>query len=93
MGRSGTAQKSWNGAALLARGTDGRLLLPTALDVYAPERWRDDVLFRPEIRSAFHRLMEQGWVDALRTLHPGERIYTFWDYFRKCLCPRCRFAH
>src|SRR4051812_44939994 len=39
-------------------------------------------LFRPEVRSAFQRLVEQGWVDALRTLHPGERIYTFWDYFR-----------
>ena len=26
--------------------------------------------------------LAQGWTDALRTLHPGERIYTFWDYFR-----------
>ena len=26
--------------------------------------------------------MEQGWTDALRRLHPGETIYTFWDYFR-----------
>jgi exodeoxyribonuclease-3 len=24
----------------------------------------------------------QGWTDALRQLHPGERIYTFWKYFR-----------
>ena len=24
----------------------------------------------------------QGWTDAMRSLHPGERIYTFWDYFR-----------
>ena len=23
-----------------------------------------------------------GWTDALRKLHPDERIYTFWDYFR-----------
>ena len=23
-----------------------------------------------------------GWTDALRKLHPEERIYTFWDYFR-----------
>jgi exodeoxyribonuclease-3 len=42
----------------------------------------DDALFRPEVRSAFHRLLEQGWTDALRKLHPTERIYTFWDYFR-----------
>jgi exodeoxyribonuclease III len=57
-------------------------VMPTDLDVYAPERWRDDALFRPEVRSAFQRIIAQGWVDALRTLHPGERIYTFWDYFR-----------
>jgi exodeoxyribonuclease III len=57
-------------------------VMPTDLDVYAPDRWRDDALFRPEVRSAFHRLIEQGWVDALRALHPGEHIYTFWDYFR-----------
>jgi len=57
-------------------------VMPTDLDVYAPERWRDDALFRPEVRAAFHRLTAQGWLDALRTLHPDERIYTFWDYFR-----------
>ena len=57
-------------------------VMPTELDVYKPERWVDDALFRPEVRAAFHRLAEQGWTDALRTLHPGERIYTFWDYFR-----------
>ena len=57
-------------------------VMPTDLDVYKPERWLDDALFRPEVRDAFHRLVEQGWTDALRHLHPGERIYTFWDYFR-----------
>jgi exodeoxyribonuclease-3 len=57
-------------------------VMPTDLDVYKPERWVDDALFRPEVRAAFHRLAGQGWTDALRSLHPGERIYTFWDYFR-----------
>jgi len=57
-------------------------VMPTDLDVYKPERWRDDALFRPEVRSAFHALIAQGWTDALRKLHPDERIYTFWDYFR-----------
>lgn len=52
------------------------------LDVYAPERWRDDALFRPEVRTAFHELVAQGWIDAVRHLHPDERIYTFWKYFR-----------
>jgi exodeoxyribonuclease-3 len=56
--------------------------MPTELDVYAPERWVDDALFRPEVRDAYRRLVEQGWTDALRALHPGERVYTFWKYFR-----------
>ena len=57
-------------------------VMPTDLDVYKPERWLDDALFAPEVKAAFFRLLEQGWTDALRTLHPGEVIYTFWDYFR-----------
>jgi exodeoxyribonuclease-3 len=57
-------------------------VMPTDLDVYAPERWRDDALFRPEVREAYRRLVEQGWTDAVRATHPGERIYTFWKYFR-----------
>jgi exodeoxyribonuclease III len=57
-------------------------VMPTDLDVYKPERWRDDALFRPEVRAAYRVLVAQGWTDALRTLHPDERIYTFWDYFR-----------
>lgn len=57
-------------------------VMPTELDVYKPERWVDDALFRPEVRAAFAGLAAQGWTDALRVLHPDERIYTFWDYFR-----------
>ncbi len=30
----------------------------------------------------FKTLVGQGWTDAIRTLHPKETIYTFWDYFR-----------
>jgi exodeoxyribonuclease III len=74
-------------AELLATGAPIVLVgdynvMPTELDVYKPERWTNDALFRVEVRDAFRRLMAQGWTDALRTLHPGERIYTFWDYFR-----------
>ena len=57
-------------------------VIPTGNDVYKPERWVDDALFRVETREAFAKLMEQGWTDALRALHPDEKIYTFWDYFR-----------
>ena len=57
-------------------------VMPTELDVYKPERWVDDALFRPEVRKAFKKLVDQGWTDAIRKLYPGEKIYTFWDYFR-----------
>lgn len=57
-------------------------VMPTDLDVYNPRRWADDALFRPEVRDAYAGLLAQGWTDAIRALHPGETIYTFWDYFR-----------
>ncbi|MCP9751323.1 exodeoxyribonuclease III [Ferruginibacter sp. HRS2-29] len=57
-------------------------VMPTELDVYKPERWVDDALFRPETRAAFKKLLDQGWTDAIRKLYPNEVIYTFWDYFR-----------
>ena len=57
-------------------------VIPTEKDVYKPERWVDDALFRIEVREAFVRLTRQGWVDSLRALHPDAQIYTFWDYFR-----------
>ena len=74
-------------ARLIRQGTPVVLagdynVMPTELDVYKPERWLDDALFRPEVRREFHALTGQGWTDALRALHPGEKIYTFWDYFR-----------
>jgi exodeoxyribonuclease-3 len=57
-------------------------IIPTEKDVYKPERWVNDALFRVEVREAFVRLAAQGWTDAVRTLHPDETIYTFWDFFR-----------
>lgn len=57
-------------------------VMPADLDVYAPERWRDDALFRPEVRDAYAKLVKQGWTDSIRTLYPGKRVYTFWKYFR-----------
>ena len=74
-------------SALVSRGSPVILAgdynaIPTDIDVYKPERWVDDALFRPETRAAYQRLLGQGWTDALRKLHPEEKIYTYWDYFR-----------
>lgn len=57
-------------------------VIPTEIDVYKPERWVNDALFRTETRETFQRLLAQGWTEAIRTLHPDEVIYTYWDFFR-----------
>ena len=57
-------------------------VIPTEVDVYKPERWVNDALFRPEVRQAFNKLIDNGWTDAIRKLYPNEVIYTFFDYFR-----------
>ncbi len=56
-------------------GRTSRILIPcgvsgasTRCDVYAPERWVDDALVRPEVREAYRRLVAHGWTDALRAL-------------------------
>jgi exodeoxyribonuclease-3 len=72
---------------LLASGAPVALVgdfnvMPTDLDVYAPEKWLDNALFRVEAREAYRRVVDLGFTDALRKLHPNERIYTFWKYFR-----------
>ena len=57
-------------------------IIPTDEDVYKPERWAKDALFAPAAKQKFRELVGQGWTDALLHLHPDERIYTFWHYWR-----------
>jgi hypothetical protein len=42
-----------------------------------------DALTHSKSRAAFARLVDQGWTDALRKMHPNDRIYTFWHYMRQ----------
>jgi exodeoxyribonuclease-3 len=58
-------------------------VVPTDSDIYDPRSWRKDALLQPESRACWQRLLKQGWVDAIRSLHPGEQVYTFWDYFQQ----------
>jgi exodeoxyribonuclease-3 len=57
-------------------------VVPTDDDIYATRSWLKNALLQPAPRAAYRRLLAQGWLDALRALHPDERIYTFWDYLR-----------
>jgi exodeoxyribonuclease-3 len=74
------AELRLSGAPVLLAGDYN--VIPTAADVYKPERWVDDALFRVEVREAFAHLLKHGWVDSLRAIHPDLTIYTYWDYFR-----------
>jgi exodeoxyribonuclease III len=59
-------------------------VVPTdELDIYDPRSWRKDALLQPQTRERYRRLLDQGWLDAIRSKHPKKRIYTFWDYFRQ----------
>jgi exodeoxyribonuclease-3 len=72
-------------AALIEADTDFVLagdynVCPTDAD-YAPGTLgANDALVRPETRAAFNALLWTGLTEAVRALHPGEKIYTFWDY-------------
>lgn len=57
-------------------------VMPTDLDTYKPEKYVNNALFRPETKAAYKDVVDQGWTDAIRSLYPNERIYTFWDYLR-----------
>jgi exodeoxyribonuclease-3 len=57
-------------------------VVPTPFDIYPTKSWDKDALVQPGSRAAYRKLLDQGWTDAIRTLHPGEPMYTFWHYMR-----------
>jgi exodeoxyribonuclease III len=57
-------------------------VVPTDADIYSTKSYAKNALVQPEPRALFRQILDQGWVDAIRTLHPDEPMYTFWDYKR-----------
>jgi len=55
-------------------------VVPTPQDIYPTRSLDNNALIQPESRKAFARLLDQGWTDALRKLHPEGPLWTFWDY-------------
>jgi exodeoxyribonuclease-3 len=55
---------------------------PTEIDIYPSRSWDDDALIQPAPRRSFRRLVNQGWIDAIRQVFPDQRIYSFWTYWR-----------
>ncbi|MEQ1942463.1 exodeoxyribonuclease III [Mesorhizobium sp. VNQ89] len=58
-------------------------VVPTDLDIYPSKSYADNALVQPESRAAFKRIVGRSWTDALRAVHQGDRMYTFWDYKRQ----------
>lgn len=61
-------------------------VVPTDRDIYASRSWARswsrNALVQPEPRAQYRQLLEAGWTDALRTLHPDDPCFTFWAYLR-----------
>ena len=57
-------------------------IVPTQADIYPSTSYAKNALVQPESRAAYQRLLDEGWIDAIRTLHPDAPMYTFWDYMR-----------
>ena len=55
-------------------------VIPQDIDCYDPPGWEGDALTRAESRAAFNRLSLLGYTDALRAYHPGQVLYSYWDY-------------
>ena len=75
-------------ASLLEAGVPAVLagdfnVVPTDFDIYPTKSWAKDALLQPQARAAFHRVLDQGWTDAIRSLHPDAPSFTFWDYKRE----------
>jgi len=57
-------------------------VVPTDADIYSLRSWRANALVQPEPRAAYASLLDGGWTDAIKTIHPSEPMYTFWHYLR-----------
>lgn len=74
--------------SLLAAGVPAILagdfnVVPTEADIYQPNHWQGDALVDPQAREAFAALLADGWLDALRHVHPTGPLWTFWAYIRR----------
>ena len=57
-------------------------IIPEENDVYAPEKYTNDALFRIEIRKKYRELINMGFSDVFRNFNKEKGNYTFWDYMK-----------
>ena len=57
-------------------------IIPEEIDVYAPEKYTDNALFRLEVRKKYRTLINLGLHDVFRNFNKNKSCYTFWDYMQ-----------
>ncbi len=57
-------------------------IIPEEIDVYAPEKYTDDALFRLEVRKKYRTLINLGLQDVFRNFNKNKGCYTYWDYMQ-----------
>jgi exodeoxyribonuclease-3 len=75
------ARALWDAAVPAVLAGDFNVV-PTDADIYPSRSWGKDALLQPQSRAGYAELLAQGWLDAVRALHPAEPMYSFWDYKR-----------
>ncbi|MCX8028227.1 MAG: exodeoxyribonuclease III [Thermodesulfovibrionales bacterium] len=50
------------------------------IDVYDSDILKDTIGTMPEERQALQTIINLGFVDTVRMLHPNEKLFTWWDY-------------
>lgn len=53
---------------------------PDDRDVWAPEKWKDQIHCSPPERAALAGVVEWGLVDLFRHHHGDAKVYSWWDY-------------
>ena len=55
-------------------------IIPSAEDVHDPKGYENDALYRLEVRKKLREIINLGFNDSYRYIHPDKEGYTFWDY-------------
>lgn len=55
-------------------------ICPAAIDTWNEERLRGTIFHTAEERRRFAAIVEGGFLDLFRKLHPDARSYSWWDY-------------
>jgi exodeoxyribonuclease III len=55
-------------------------IAPTKLDCYESKSWDDKILVSPQERAYFNKLLDLGFIDTFREIHPNANEFSWWDY-------------